>query len=205
MKTVSVLGSTGSVGRQTVSLLAAHPERFRVRVLVGGRNAALLAEQARLLGAEQVVISDPAGLDALAAALEGSGTGIASGAEAVEAAAAVPADWTMAAISGAAGLPATLAAINRGGTIALANKEALVCAGEIMLRAVAAAGARLLPVDSEHNAVFQALADGNRGALEKIVLTASGGPFRTTSLAEMAKVTPEAALKHPIWSMGAKI
>ncbi len=205
VKTVSVLGSTGSVGRQTVSLLAAHPERFRVRVLVGGRNAALLAEQARLLGAEQVVISDPAGLDALAAALEGSGTGIASGAEAVEAAAAVPADWTMAAISGAAGLPATLAAINRGGTIALANKEALVCAGEIMLRAVAAAGARLLPVDSEHNAVFQALADGNRGALEKIVLTASGGPFRTTSLAEMAKVTPEAALKHPIWSMGAKI
>ncbi len=205
VKTVSVLGSTGSVGRQTVSLLAAHPERFRVRVLVGGKNAALLAEQARLLGAERVVIRDRAGLAPLAAALAGSGTELAAGAEAVVAAAAIPADWTMAAISGAAGLPATLAAIRRGGTIALANKEALVCAGEIMLHAVAAAGACLLPVDSEHNAVFQALADGNRGALEKIVLTASGGPFRTASLAEMAAATPEAALKHPIWSMGAKI
>jgi len=205
VKTVSVLGSTGSVGRQTVSLLAAHPERFRVRALVGGKNAALLAEQARLLGAERVVIRDRAGLAALAAALAGSGIEVAAGADAVVAAAALPADWTMAAISGAAGLPATLAAIRRGGTIALANKEALVCAGEIMLSAVAAAGACLLPVDSEHNAVFQSLADGNRGALEKIVLTASGGPFRTASLAEMAEATPEAALKHPIWSMGAKI
>jgi 1-deoxy-D-xylulose-5-phosphate reductoisomerase len=205
VKTVSVLGSTGSVGRQTVSLLAAHPERFRVRALVGGKNAALLAEQARQLRAEQVVLRDPTDLDALRAALAGSGTEIAAGAEAVVAAAATPADWTMAAISGAAGLPATLAAIRRGGTVALANKEALVCAGEIMLRAVAAAGARLLPVDSEHNAVFQSLADGNRGALEKIVLTASGGPFRTASLAEMAEATPEAALKHPIWSMGTKI
>ena len=205
VKTVSVLGSTGSVGRQTVSLLAAHPERFRVRALVGGRNAALLAEQARQLGAERVVISDPEGLDALAAALAGTGIEIAAGAEAVVAAAAVPVDWTMAAISGAAGLPATLAAIRRGGTVALANKEALVCAGEIMIRAVVAAGAQLLPVDSEHNAVFQSIADGNRGALEKIVLTASGGPFRTASLAEMAAATPEAALKHPIWSMGAKI
>ncbi|MDA8050498.1 MAG: 1-deoxy-D-xylulose-5-phosphate reductoisomerase [Rhodospirillales bacterium] len=205
MKTVSILGSTGSVGRQTVALLAAHRERFRVRALVGGRNATLLAEQAKQLGAEQAVIRDPAGLATLEAALAGSGIAFDAGAEAVEAAASLAADWTMAAITGAAGLPATLAAIRRGGIIALANKEALVCAGEVMLEAVTAAGVCLLPVDSEHNAIFQALAEGNHGALEKIVLTASGGPFRTASLEEMARATPEAALRHPVWSMGAKI
>ena len=111
----------------------------------------------------------------------------------------------MAAITGAAGLPSTLAAIEGGGAVALANKEALVCAGAVMLRAVRAAGATLLPVDSEHNAIFQAMAEGNRGAVERIVLTASGGPFRTASLDEMARATPEAALRHPVWSMGAKI
>ena len=205
MRTVSVLGSTGSVGRQTVALLTAHRDRFRVRVLTGGQNAALLAEQARSLEVEQAVIRDPAQLAALEEALAGSGILVAAGAEAIEAAASREADWTMAAITGAAGLPATLAAIRGGGTIALANKEALVCAGELMLEAVAAAGATLLPVDSEHNAVFQALADGNHGALEKIVLTASGGPFRTATLEEMGRATPEAALRHPVWSMGAKI
>jgi 1-deoxy-D-xylulose-5-phosphate reductoisomerase len=115
------------------------------------------------------------------------------------------ADWTMAAITGAAGLASTLAAIRRGGVVALANKEALVCAGEVMLRAVREAGATLLPVDSEHNAIFQSLADGNHPAVEKIVLTASGGPFRTASRDEMAKATPETALRHPVWSLGAKI
>jgi 1-deoxy-D-xylulose-5-phosphate reductoisomerase len=120
-------------------------------------------------------------------------------------AAALPADWTMAAITGAAGLAATLAAISRGACVALANKEALVCAGEVMLRAVRDAGATLLPVDSEHNAIFQALEDGNRSAVEKIVLTASGGPFRTASLDDMAAATPDVARKHPVWSMGAKI
>jgi 1-deoxy-D-xylulose-5-phosphate reductoisomerase len=115
------------------------------------------------------------------------------------------ADWTMAAITGAAGLPPTLAAIRRGKVVALANKEALVCAGEVMLAAVRAHGATLLPVDSEHNAIFQAMADGNRDAVEKIVLTASGGPFRTASMDEMARALPEAALRHPVWSMGAKI
>jgi len=123
----------------------------------------------------------------------------------VVAAAALPADLTMAAITGAAGLAATLAAIRRGAVVALANKEALVCAGEVMLRAVRDAGATLLPVDSEHNAIFQALEDRNRDAVEKIVLTTSGGPFRTASVQEMAKATPEAALRHPVWSMGAKI
>lgn len=205
VKTVSVLGSTGSVGRQTVSLLAENPDRFRVRALVGGRNAELLAEQARALRAERAVLGDAASFGILKEALEGSGIAAAAGAAAVVEAASLGAEWTMAAISGAAGLPATLAAIRCGGTVALANKEALVCAGELMLAAVRTAGATLLPVDSEHNAVFQSLAAGNRGAIEKIVLTASGGPFRTATLAEMARATPAQALHHPVWSMGAKI
>lgn len=205
VKTVSILGSTGSIGRQTVALLARNRDRFRIRALTGGRNSALLAEQARLLGAEVAVIGDPACYGPLAEALADTPIEVAAGREAVVSAAARDADWTMAAITGMAGLPATLAAIRRGGTIALANKEALVSAGEVMLQALAQAHATLLPVDSEHNAVFQALAGGNRGAVEKIVLTASGGPFRSASLAEMARATPEAALHHPVWSMGAKI
>jgi 1-deoxy-D-xylulose-5-phosphate reductoisomerase len=151
------------------------------------------------------VIADPGAYAALADCLTGSGIAAAAGAAAVVEAAAEPADWTMAAIGGAVGLPATLAAIERGGVVALANKEALVSAGDVMLRAVAAYGATLLPVDSEHNAIFQAMADGNRDEIESITLTASGGPFRTASLEEMAVARPEAALRHPIWSMGAKI
>jgi len=205
VRTVSVLGSTGSVGTSTVDLLAMNPDRFRVRVLVGGRNVGLLAEQARLLSADLVVIAETAHHAALEAALAGTGIQIASGNAAVLQAAALPVDWTMAAITGAAGLPSTLAAISRGGAVALANKEALVCAGEVMLRAVRDAGATLLPVDSEHNAIFQAMAEGNRGAVERIVLTASGGPFRLSTIEEMARATPEAALRHPVWSMGAKI
>jgi 1-deoxy-D-xylulose-5-phosphate reductoisomerase len=141
----------------------------------------------------------------LRAALAGTRVQVACGAEAVVEAASLDADWTMAAITGAAGLAPTLAAIRRGKYVALANKEALVCAGEVMLRAVREAGATLLPCDSEHNAIFQSLADNDRAAVEKIILTASGGPFRTASLEEMAKATPAAALRHPVWSMGAKI
>ena len=205
-RTVSILGSTGSVGTQTVDLLTAAPAgSFRVVALAAGRNARLLAEQAIALGAAHAVVADPAAYAELRALLSGTGITAAAGPEAVEAAAALTAEWTMAAITGAAGLASTLAAIRRGGAVALANKEALVCAGDVMLRAVRAAGATLLPVDSEHNAIFQSLADGNRGAVEKIVLTASGGPFRTASREEMARATPEAALKHPVWSMGAKI
>ena len=204
-RSVTVLGSTGSVGTQTVDLLAAAPERFHVRALVAGRNVGLLAEQAVALRAERAVIADPASYAQLRDALAGTRIEVAAGPEAVVAAAALPADLTMAAITGAAGLAATLAAIRRGAIVALANKEALVCAGEVMLRAVRDAGATLLPVDSEHNAIFQALADGNRDAVEKIVLTTSGGPFRTLSVEEMANATPEAALRHPVWSMGAKI
>lgn len=205
VKTVSILGSTGSVGTQTIDLLQADPEKYRVRALIAGRNAALLAEQARLLKAEIAVIADESAFPALRDALSGSGICAEAGRAAVIAAAAEPADWTMAAITGTAGLEPTLAATRNGGAIALANKEALVSAGEVFLAAVAKAKATLLPVDSEHNAIFQSLADGNRAALEKIILTASGGPFREASLAEMEEATPETALKHPVWSMGAKI
>ena len=205
IRTISILGSTGSVGTQTLDLILAEPERFQVRALVGGRNVALLAEQARRCRAEIAVIHDPAALGPLRAALAGSGTAAAAGAEAVQEAAALPADWTMASIMGMAGLHPTLAAIRRGGAIAFANKEVLVSAGDIMMDAVAAAGARLLPVDSEHNAIFQCLEAHNRGAVERIILTASGGPFRQTSREAMAAITPEVALRHPVWSMGAKI
>jgi 1-deoxy-D-xylulose-5-phosphate reductoisomerase len=204
-RSITILGSTGSVGTQTVSLLAAEKDRFKVRALVAGRNVARLAEQAIALEAEHAVVADPACYRQLRQALAGTATEAAAGPEAVVAAAELTAEWTMAAITGAAGLASTLAAIRRGGVVALANKEALVCAGDVMLRAVGQAGATLLPVDSEHNAIFQSMADGNHGAIEKIVLTASGGPFRTASRAEMAGAQPEAALRHPVWSMGAKI
>jgi 1-deoxy-D-xylulose-5-phosphate reductoisomerase len=205
-RSVTVLGCTGSVGTQTIDLLlGATPGRFKVRALVAGRNASLLAEQAIALRAERAVVADTAALPVLRDALAGTGIECAAGPDAVVEAAQLDADWTMAAITGAAGLPSTLAAIQRGKFVALANKEALVCAGEVMLRAVAEAGATLLPVDSEHNAIFQSMADGNHGAIERIVLTASGGPFRTASLEEMARATVETALRHPIWSMGAKI
>jgi 1-deoxy-D-xylulose-5-phosphate reductoisomerase len=205
MKTVTVLGSTGSIGTQTIDILMAQPHDFSVQAVVGGRNVALLAKQARMLRARIAVIADESAHAALADALAGSCIDVASGPQAVIDAASEPADWTMAAIGGAVGLPATLAAIRRGGSVALANKEALVCAGDVMLDAVARAGATLLPVDSEHNAIFQAMADGNRDSVEGITLTASGGPFRKASLEEMALARPEAALRHPIWSMGAKI
>ena len=204
-RTITVLGSTGSVGTSTVDLLAANPERYKVHALVGGRNAALLATQARQLRAQRAIIADPAALQTLRAALQDTTIDCAAGPQAVIEAAAYPVDWTMAAITGAAGLPPTLAAIQNGRAVALANKEALVCAGEVMLQAVRDAGATLLPVDSEHNAIFQAMAEKNPAAIDRIVLTASGGPFRTASLDDMARATPEAALRHPTWSMGAKI
>ena len=200
-----MLGSTGSVGASTVDLLLQNPDAYRVEALVARSSAAKLADQARALRARLAVVSDPAAYGELKSALAGTGIETACGAEAAADAARVPVDWTMAAITGAAGLPATLAAVGNGRAVALANKEALVSAGDVMLRAVERAGATLLPVDSEHNALFQAMAEGNRGGIERIVLTSSGGPFRTASAAEMEAATPEAALKHPVWSMGAKI
>jgi len=203
---ITVLGSTGSVGKSTVSLLEAAPEgQFDIVALVAGRDWQGLAAQARRLKARHAVLADPAQYVALKEALAGTDIQVAAGPEAVIAAANLPADWTMAAIVGAAGLPATMAALARGGVMAIANKESLVCAGEPVLAAARAGGATILPVDSEHNAIFQALDIRDPSAVAKIILTASGGPCRTMSLAEMAAVTPEVAVRHPVWSMGAKI
>ena len=203
---ITVLGATGSIGRSTAALLeAAAPGSFVVEALVAGRDATALAAQARKLGAKLAVVADEAALPALRDALAGSGIEAAGGEAAVLEAASRPVDWTMAAIVGAAGLASTLAALRHGGTLALANKESLVCAGPIVLEAAREAGATLLPVDSEHNAIFQALVGAAPESIEKIILTASGGPFRNASLAEMRAATPEQAVKHPVWSMGAKI
>jgi len=203
---ITVLGSTGSVGKSTVSLLEAAPEgQFDIVALVAGRDWQGLAAQARRLKARHAVLADPSQYVALKEALAGTDIQVAAGPEAVIAAASLPADWTMAAIVGAAGLPATMAALARGGVMAIANKESLVCAGEPVLAAARAGGATILPVDSEHNAIFQALDMRDPSAVAKIILTASGGPCRTMSLAEMAAVTPEVAVRHPVWSMGAKI
>ncbi|OYV34463.1 MAG: 1-deoxy-D-xylulose-5-phosphate reductoisomerase, partial [Acidocella sp. 20-61-6] len=205
VKTLSVLGSTGSVGTQTLDIVAENPEAYQVRALIGGRNVMLLAEQAKQFRPEITVISEEGLLPALREALSGSGLACAAGRQAVIHAAALPVEWSMSAITGLAGLEPTLAAVQHGGTIAFANKEALVSAGDVFLRAVAQANATLLPVDSEHNAIMQAMADGNAKAVDKIILTASGGPFRTHKYEDMRAITPEAALRHPVWSMGAKI
>ncbi|MCS6891646.1 MAG: 1-deoxy-D-xylulose-5-phosphate reductoisomerase [Rhodovarius sp.] len=206
VRRITVLGATGSIGRSTAALLEAAPEgSFEVEALVAGRDAPALAAMARRLRARIAVVADESALPTLREALAGSGIEAAGGQSAVLEAASRPADWTMAAIVGAAGLASTLAALRRGGTLALANKESLVCAGPLVLAAAQAAGATLLPVDSEHNAIFQALAGAQPEAIEKIILTASGGPFRTASLAEMRAATPEQAIRHPVWSMGAKI
>jgi 1-deoxy-D-xylulose-5-phosphate reductoisomerase len=202
---VTVLGSTGSVGRNTVELLAADPGSYEVEALVAHKNAALLAEQARRLGARYAAVADDARYAELKAALAGTGIATGAGAAAVVEAAARPAQWVMAAIVGAAGLQPTMEAVRRGVMVALANKEALVCAGALVTNEAKRCGARLLPVDSEHNAIFQVFAFEQRAAIERIILTASGGPFLRSSLAEMAKATPEQAVAHPNWRMGAKI
>ncbi|HTH15773.1 MAG TPA: 1-deoxy-D-xylulose-5-phosphate reductoisomerase, partial [Magnetospirillum sp.] len=202
---VTILGSTGSIGRNTVELVEARPDLYRVEALTAHSRVDLLAEQARRLKPALAVVADPAAYGALKEALAGTGIGVAAGSEAVVEAAQRPADWVMASIVGAAGLAPTLAAIRRGAVVGLANKECLVCAGSLMMAEVAAHGATLLPVDSEHSAIFQVLEAHQPETVEKIVLTASGGPFRQRSLAEMAAMTPEQAVAHPNWSMGAKI
>ncbi len=205
VKTITVLGCTGSVGTQTLDIIAEHIGSYSIIALVGGRNVSLLAAQAKRFRPQLTVVAEDSALPELQAALDGTGLACAAGRAAVLEAATLPADWTMSAITGVAGLEPTLAAVRQGGAIAFANKEALVSAGEVMLRAVAAAGATLLPVDSEHNAIMQAMADGNARSIDKIVLTASGGPFRKHRIEDMRAITPEAALRHPVWSMGAKI
>ncbi len=202
---VTILGSTGSVGRNTVDLIERHRSAFEVVALTANRNVELLAEQALNLRPRLAVIGDPALFAPLKEALAGTDVEVAAGTAAIADAADYPSDWVMAAIVGAAGLAPTLAAVRRGAIVALANKEALVCAGPIMLAEVEANGATLLPVDSEHNAIFQVFDFARRESIERIILTASGGPFREFSLEEMADVTPEQAVAHPNWDMGAKI
>lgn len=203
-KAVTILGSTGSIGRSTVDLIKGHRQSFKVQALTAHKNVELLAQQARELGAQLAVIGDESLYPALKSALVGTGIRAAAGGKAVIEAAAQPSDWTMAAIVGAAGMKATLEAIKQGRTVALANKESLVCAGPFMMDAVRKSGAVLLPVDSEHNAVFQVF-DAERRGIKRIILTASGGPFLRRSRAELAGITPEEAVKHPTWAMGAKI
>jgi 1-deoxy-D-xylulose-5-phosphate reductoisomerase len=202
---VTILGSTGSVGCNTVELIEAEPDSYSVVALVAHRNAELLAQQARRLKAKLAVVADDTQYSALKAALSGSGIGVSAGSAAVVEAASRPSDWVMAAIVGSAGLAPTLAAVRRGALVALANKEVMVCAGALVTAEAKRYGARLLPVDSEHNAIFQVFDTNHAHAIDRIVLTASGGPFRERSLAAMKDVTHEQAVKHPNWSMGAKI
>ena len=202
---ITILGSTGSIGCSTLDLIARDPDTYTVEALTANRNVDVLAEQAKRFKAKFAVVADDAAFGALKDALAGTGIEVAAGKDALVEAAARPADWVMAGVVGAAGLAPTLAAVRRGVCVALANKECLVCAGEIFLREVREAGATLLPVDSEHNAVFQVFDWDRIDAISRIILTASGGPFRTWTKEAMAAATPEQAVAHPNWSMGAKI
>jgi len=202
---INILGATGSVGRSTLDLVARNRARYEVVALTAHRDVAGLAELAKAADARRAVIADPALLGALREALAGSGIEAAAGEDAVEEAAASGADWTMAAIVGTAGLRPVMRALEAGGTVALANKEALVTAGALMTEAARASGATLLPVDSEHNAVFQCFDHARPESVRRIILTASGGPFRTWPLERMRAATPAEAIAHPNWSMGAKI
>jgi 1-deoxy-D-xylulose-5-phosphate reductoisomerase len=205
LRSVTILGATGSIGASTLDLIKREPKRFRVEAVTARRNAAALAKIARDAGAQFAVIADPDAYGELKDALAGSGIAAAAGEEALLEAAQRPADWVMAAISGSAGLKPTMAAIERGATVGLANKECLVCAGALFMRRATSAGATVLPVDSEHNAIFQALGAGPRADVKRVILTASGGPFRTWSLEAIKAATPEQALRHPNWSMGPKV
>jgi 1-deoxy-D-xylulose-5-phosphate reductoisomerase len=206
---ITVLGSTGSVGCSTLELMdqaeAAGSGTFEVEALTGGANIARLAEQARRWRPKLAVTADPARLEELRAALAGTGVEAAAGDQAVIEAAARPADWIMAAIVGAAGLRSAWAAAASGATLALANKESLVCCGPALIRRVRESGGRLLPVDSEHSAIHQIFPHAQPEQVSRLVLTASGGPFRTTPREALETITPEQAVAHPNWSMGAKI
>ena len=202
---LTILGSTGSVGCSTIDLIERNRDAYAIEALTANANVALLVEQALRLRPAFVAIGDVSHYAALKSALAGSGIEVGAGPQALNDAAARPADWVMAAIVGAAGLEPTLTAIRRGAVVALANKECLVCAGDLVMHEVRAHGATLLPVDSEHNAIYQVFDFARPEAVDRIILTASGGPFRTLSLAEMRDVTPAQAVAHPVWSMGAKI
>jgi 1-deoxy-D-xylulose-5-phosphate reductoisomerase len=205
MRSVTILGSTGSIGQNTIDLLQRNSGAFRVEALTASRNSALLAQQARNLGARFAAIADPDHYPVLKEALAGTGIETGCGPQSLIDAAQRPADWVMAGIVGAAGLAPTLAAIRRGVIVAFANKEVLVCAGALVMDEVARHGATLLPVDSEHNAIWQCFDRARTETIDRIILTASGGPFRERAVEDMRRVTPAEAVAHPNWNMGAKI
>jgi len=202
---IAILGSTGSVGSQTIDLIEREPEKYKVVALSAFRNVKRLSEQAHALKPELVVIADETKYQELKEACADLKIEVAAGAAAVVDAAERESDWVLAGIVGAAGLPSTLAAAKRGKKVAFANKETLVCAGPLMMDMVAKYGCKLLPVDSEHNAIYQVFNPAQRDKIRRLIVTASGGPFRTKTREEMAVMTPEQAGKHPVWNMGAKI
>ena len=204
VRSITLLGATGSIGTSTVDLIKRGKGRYRVEAVVANKNVVQLAQIARDIGARFAVVSDASAYKDLKDALSGTGIEAASGEAALLEAAERPAEWVMGAMSGAVGLKPTLAALKRGATVAIANKECLVCAGGVFMRTAAKSGATVLPVDSEHNAIFQALGSGRREDVKLVILTASGGPFRTATKEQMRKATLEQALKHPNWSMGPK-
>ena len=205
IRRVSVLGATGSVGRSTLELIESNRDFYSVEALTANNNVKLLSEQARRLGAQFVAIANPEKYNELKSEVSGANVEIAAGPESIVEAAARNADWVMAAIVGAAGLKPTIEAVKNAPVVALANKECLVCAGELLLAERVKHNCTLLPVDSEHNAIFQVFNFDNREEIEKIILTASGGPFRLKSYDEMRDVTPAEAIAHPNWDMGDKI
>jgi 1-deoxy-D-xylulose 5-phosphate reductoisomerase len=204
-RVITILGATGSIGRSTAAILSDAPDAFTVTAVAGGRDAQALAQVAIRLKASFAALADPAGYETLKQALAGTGIKAAAGPQAVVEVALHPSDLVMGAIAGTAGVRPTFAALEAGRTIALANKECLVCAGAAFMRQAAMSGTRLLPVDSEHNAIFQALGDADPDTIEMMTLTASGGPFRTWTREDIAAATPEQALAHPNWAMGPKV
>ena len=202
---MTLLGATGSIGASTVDLIRREPNRYRVEAVGAHRNVAALAALARELGAQFAAVGDSNAFHDLKEALAGTGIACGAGESAMVEAACRPADWVMGAITGAAGLKPTLAAAERGAIVALANKETLVCAGGLFMRRAAASGATVLPVDSEHNALFQAMSGSRREDIRRVILTASGGPFRAAPAEAIRAATVEQALKHPNWSMGHKV
>ncbi len=205
MRRISIFGATGSIGQNTIDLIARDRDAYDVVALTGGRNVAQLAQDARRLNARVAVTADPNLLEPLRAALAGTSTEVAAGRNALLEAAERPADWVMSSIVGAAGLEPGLRALGQGATLALANKESMVCAGALMMRSARAAGAAILPVDSEHSAVFQALIGEDIAAVERVIITASGGAFRDWPIEDLETATPEQAATHPNWDMGQRI
>jgi 1-deoxy-D-xylulose-5-phosphate reductoisomerase len=204
-RTVTLLGATGSIGASTLDLIKRERDRYRVEAVSANKNVAALAAMAREVGARFAAVGDPDAFADLKDALSGTGIEVGAGESAVIEAAQRPADWVIGAITGAAGLKPTLAAAERGAIVALANKETLVCAGGLFMRRAAACGATILPVDSEHNALFQAMSGSRREDVRRVILTASGGPFRTAGAEATKAATVEQALRHPNWSMGPKV